>query len=96
MCAPYSDNQDGLLDVSVVKPISLLKFISLIKPYKKGTHLENEKYKKYIKYKKAKEVIVEANDDFKICLDGEIYHGPYFKINNMKQILRFIKPCVKQ
>lgn len=91
-CAPYSDNEDGLLEVSVIKPISIFKFISLIGPYKKGKHLENPKLKKIIKYRKAKKVIIEADEKFKICLDGEIYKGPYFEIENLKQVLRFIKP----
>lgn len=95
LCAPYSDNRDGLLEVSVVEPISLFKFIKLIKPYKKGTHLENPKYRKHIKYKRVKQVIIEADENFKICLDGEIYKGSYFKISNMKQSLRFIKPKIK-
>lgn len=92
LCAPNSDNEDGLLEVSVVKPISLFKFISLIKPYKKGEHLKDDKFAKIIKYRKVKKVIIEADDKFKICLDGEIYRGPHFEIENMKQVLRFIKP----
>lgn len=91
-CAPYSDNEDGLLEVSVIKPISIFKFASLIKPYKEGKHLDNPKLSKIIKYRKAKTVVIEAKDNFKICLDGEIYKGPYFEIENMKQVLRFIKP----
>ena len=91
-CAPNSDNEDGLLEVSVVRPISIFKFISLIKPYKEGKHLNNPRFDNYIKYKKAKKVIIESDDNFKICVDGEIYRGPYFEIENMKQVLRFIKP----
>lgn len=91
-CAPYSDNQDGLLEVSVIKPISIFRFASLIGCYKKGEHLDKPKLKKIIKYKRAKKVIIEATDNFKICLDGEIYTGSYFEIENMKQCLRFIKP----
>ncbi len=91
-CAPYSDNQDGLLEVSVIKPISIFRFARLLGPYKKGKHLKNPKISKILKYKRAKTVIIEADDDFKICLDGEIYTGPYFEIENQKQILRFIKP----
>ena len=91
-CAPYSDNEDGLLEVCVVKPISIFKFASLIGKYKEGKHLEDPKLRKIIKYKQAKKVVIEATDNFKICLDGEIYIGPNFEIENMKQVLRFIKP----
>ena len=92
LCAPKSNNEDGLLEVSVVRPISLFKFITLVGPYKKGEHLDKPKFQKIIKYRQAKEVIIEADDNFKICLDGEIYKGAYFKIENLKQVLRFIKP----
>jgi diacylglycerol kinase (ATP) len=92
LCAPDSDNEDGLLEVCVIRPISLFKFISLIKPYKQGKQLHNPKFDKYIKYRRAKEIIIEADDTFKICLDGEIYRGSHFEIKNLKQVLRFIKP----
>lgn len=91
-CAPYSDNEDGLLEVCIVKPINIFRFASLIGKYKEGKHLDNPKLRKIIKYKQAKKVVIEAKDNFKICLDGEIYIGPNFEIENMKQVLRFIKP----
>lgn len=91
LCAPKSDNEDGLLEVCVVKPISLFKLVSLIGLYKRGEHLENKKFDKIIKYRRAKKVIVDSFDNIKMCLDGEIYVGSHFEIENMKQILRFIK-----
>ena len=59
-CAPYSDNEDGLLEVHAIKPISLIKFISLIGKYKEGKHLDDPKLKKIIKYKRAKNVVIDA------------------------------------
>ncbi len=91
-CAPKSINDDGLLEVCVVKPISLFKFISIIGPYKKGQHLDNPKYQKFIKYCQAKKVVIDAPEGFKICLDGEIYTGTHFEIENMKQAIRFVVP----
>ncbi len=91
-CAPYSDNQDGLLEVCVIKPISIFKFASLIGRYKEGKHLDDPKLRKILKYKRAKKVVIDGNEDFKICLDGEIYTGPHFEIENLKQVLRFIRP----
>ena len=91
-CAPYSNNEDGLLEVCLIKPISLIRFIKLIGIYKEGKHLDNPKLKDVLKYKQAKKVVIEADKDFKICLDGEMYKGEHFEIENMKQVLRFIKP----
>lgn len=92
LCAPYSLNDDGLLEINIIKPISILKFISLVPVYKKGEHLNNSKLEKIIKYCKGKKVVVEASKIFKICLDGEIYEGKHFEIENMPKKLRFIKP----
>lgn len=92
MCAPYSNNEDGLLEVCVVKPISIFRFASLIGKYKAGKHLDEPKLRKFINYKRAKRVVIDADDNFKMCLDGEIYTGSHFEIENMKQVLRFIKP----
>ena len=91
-CAPRSNNEDGLLEICIVKPISLLRFISLIGKYEKGTHLDNPKLKKFITYKQSKKIIIDTPKESKICLDGEIYTGTHFEIENMKQVLRFIKP----
>lgn len=92
LCAPNSNNEDGLLEVSVVRPITLFKFIQMLKPYKLGKQLEDPRFNKYITYRRCKRVEIFAPDNFKICLDGEIYTGPYFYIENKQQALRFIKP----
>lgn len=94
-CAPYSNNKDGLLELCIVKPITLLKFISLINPYKKGEHLNMPKLKNKIIYKQVEALTILANDNFKICLDGEIYTGNKFEIRNMRQAIRFIVPKQK-
>jgi len=91
-CAPYSNNEDGLLEVCVIKPISIFRFAKLIGVYKEGKHLDDPKLKRFLKYKQAKRVVIDADDSFRICLDGEIYKGSHFEIDNIKQGLRFIKP----
>lgn len=91
-CAPYSNNEDGLLEVTYVKPISIFKFLSLVKHYEKGTHLQMEKYRNLIHYIKANKITIETNDNSKVCLDGEIYSGNQFEIINHKQKIRFLKP----
>ena len=91
-CAPYSNNEDGLMEVTFVKPISILKFISLVKHYEKGTHLGNEKYSKFIHYLQSNKITIDTKKETNICLDGEIYSGNHFEIINHKQKIRFLKP----
>ncbi|MCQ2385838.1 MAG: hypothetical protein MJ078_04105, partial [Clostridia bacterium] len=38
-CAPRSDNEDGLLEVCLFKPVSVAKFLGLMNSYTMGTHL---------------------------------------------------------
>ena len=91
-CAPYSDNEDGLMEVTYVKPISIFKFLSLVKYYENGTHLKEDKFKSIIKYIQANKVTIDTKKDVKVCIDGEIYSNNHFEIINHKRKIRFLKP----
>lgn len=91
--SPRSRNDDGLMEVCCVKPVSIFKFLNLIKVYKEGTHLENEKLKKYLEYRRCKRVeIIGGQKNFAISLDGEIVEGDRFEVNVLEKELRFIIP----
>lgn len=70
--AAQAKQDDGLLDVMMVKPISRLRFISLVGKYKKGTLLGTPVADKYIVYKQCRRVIVEAIEPSDVCIDGEV------------------------
>ena len=91
-CAPRSLDNDGLLEVCAVRPMSQLRFLSLINEYKKGTHLENPKLKKYIIYRRAKSVTVEAPEGFVYLLDGELLTSPRFTVEILPRAIRFAVP----
>ena len=93
-CAPLSSNEDGLLEVCLIKPVSRIKFILFKKYYTKGTHLDNPKFKKYIVYRRAKQVIIEGGKGFCVSLDGEILEGEKIIVENKKQAIRFVVPTV--
>ena len=91
--SPRSRNDDGLMEVCCIKPVSIFKFLNLIKVYKEGTHLENEKLKKYLVYRRCKSVeIIGGQKNFAISLDGEIVEGDRFEVNVLEKELRFIIP----
>ena len=91
-CAPRSVNNDGLLEVCLVKPISIFKFLSLIGDYKNGTHLV-PKYEKIITYRRAKKVVVEPqNDQFAICIDGEIKRAKNYTVEVIPGAVKFAAP----
>ncbi len=92
MCAPKSKNDDGLLEVCLVKPLSRVTFVSLIGDYTNGTHLDKEKFNKYITYRRAKKIEVEAPEGFAYLIDGEMVEKSKFTVEIKEKALRFAVP----
>lgn len=93
-CAPKSKNDDGLLEVCLVKPLSRFRFPFLIKTYTEGSHLDNPKFKNLIVYRRAKQVVIEGGKNFCVSLDGEIMEAQRIVVDNMQQAIRFVAPTV--
>ena len=93
-CAPRSMNDDGLLEVCLIKPVSRIKFAILKKYYTEGKHLDNPKFDKYIVYRRAKQVVIEGGKGFCVSLDGEILESERVVVENKKQAIRFVVPEV--
>lgn len=93
-CAPRSLNDDGLLEVCLIKPVSRIKFALLKKSYTHGTHLDNPKFKDIIVYRRAKQVVIEGGKGFCVSLDGEILQGKRIVVENKRQAIRFVVPAV--
>ena len=93
-CAPRSLNDDGWLEVCLIKPVSRIKFALLKKSYTDGTHLDNPKFKDIIVYRRAKQVVIEGSKGFCVSLDGEILKGERIVVENKQQAIRFVVPAV--
>ncbi len=91
-CAPRSLDNDGFLEVCVVRPVSHLTFIRLINAYTNGTHLDSPKFAKYLTYRRAKKVEIEAPDDFIYSLDGELINEGRFTAEVVPNAIRFAVP----
>ena len=91
-CAPRSVNNDGLIEVCLVKPVSHLKFVSLMNYYKKGTHLSDPKFEKVLTYCRGSRIEVEAPEGFVYCLDGELITENRFTVEVAHKALRFAVP----
>lgn len=92
MCAPNAILDDGLIEVSIVKPISRLRFVTLISEYVKGTHLNNPKFADILTYTRAREVRVEAPEGFAYSLDGEIIYENNFTVTVAEKSLNLAVP----
>ena len=93
-CAPRSQNDDGWLEVCLIKPISRFKFMKLKKSYTVGEHLDDPQFKDIIVYRRAKQVVIEGKKGFCVSLDGEILEGEKIVVENKPQAIRFVVPEV--
>ncbi|MBP5677056.1 MAG: hypothetical protein J6W88_01010 [Bacteroidales bacterium] len=95
LCAPRSMNDDGLLEVTAITPISVLHFASIIKYYKNGEYLDRPDIQKITSYCRAQSVTIENDRDFAIGIDGEVLFGNHFEVENLHHALRFITAAVR-
>ena len=90
--APLAKINDGLMDVCIFRKVSRFKLLKLINVYKKGEHLESNELKKYFIYKKCKSIHIKSEDNFTVCIDGEIYSEKNININIEKNSVKFLVP----
>ena len=90
-CAPKSDNTDGMMDVCVLKTMSLIGLGMLIGKYTRGEHLN--KNKKKIVYRRVKEVTFVAPQYIDVCVDGEMIVGKDFTVECKHKAIKFVIPA---
>lgn len=91
-CAPRSLNNDGLLEVCLVSPVSHITFVKVIGHYKKGTHLDNPKFENFITYRRGKNIRIEAPEGFLYSFDGELINQNDFTVEVVPKAIRFAVP----
>ncbi len=91
-CAPRYKIDDGLIEVCLVKPVSVFTFLRLIKKYERGEHLDSPKFKKILKYRQGKKIKVYSDKEFDLCVDGEMFLGKEFNVEICPSILNFALP----
>lgn len=94
-CAPRSKNNDGLLEVCLVRPISRVTFLKLLKPYTNGNHLDDPRFEKIISYRRGKTVEIDAPEGFAFSLDGEVVEKSHFTVEILPGAVRFAVPPKK-
>jgi YegS/Rv2252/BmrU family lipid kinase len=93
--APKAKINDGLMDVCIVKKLSRFQIAGLIGDYKKGNHLDNPKFKKYIEYFRCKNIEIESESPFTVSRDGEISKTEKAVIHIIKGGVNFLNPTIK-
>lgn len=89
-CAPKSINNDGLIDVCVLKTMTFLGLGMIIGTYTKGNHL-NRKRRKVV-YRRAKEIKMVSPKDFDVCVDGEMIKGNNFTVKVIPGAVKLVIP----
>lgn len=92
MCSPRANNKDGLIDVILFHSMSLLRFLTCIKKYERGEHLEYNGIKKKRVYKQGTHIEVSSKKPIDICIDGEIVSGEKFDVSILPNAINLIVP----
>ena len=91
-CAPKARTDDGLLEVCLIKPISRIRFVSILGTYTEGKHLDDPKMQDIVVYRQAKKVEISAPEGFAYSLDGEIIYENKFTVEIAEGILDLAVP----
>ncbi len=95
MCAPLAENDDGLLEVCLVKPLSRVKFATMVKAYENGEHLSDPRFAEYVVYRRCKKVQLQGSEGFAVTIDGELVEGTEFTCEIIKGGIKFAAPDYK-
>lgn len=94
-CAPKSLNDDGLIDVCMIRPILLIVFILVISKYRNGRHLDSPMCRPFFEYRRARHIEIHSKKKTEICLDGEMYAGKDFTVDILPGAINLIIPKEK-
>ena len=91
-CAPRAKTDDGLLEVCLIRPISRIRFVTILGTYTEGKHLDDPKLQDIVIYRQAKKVEITAPEGFAYSLDGEIIYENKFTVEIVEGILDLAVP----
>ncbi len=91
---PQSLMNDGIIDLGIVDDVTRTEFLRLFPKYQKGTHLDAKGIEKILTVKSMRNLKLSPykQDDFIICVDGEIVTVKSIDISVIDDSLRFILP----
>ena len=90
--APLSLNNDGMIEVCRVSPVSRLKFLTLMNTYKRGGHFEDKRFDKYLNYTRAERIEVSAPKEIPVSIDGELVYLKDFTVEIVPLAVNFVVP----
>ncbi len=91
-CSPLSQNDDGLIEVCVFKPMSIITFARLIGSYRDGSFIHRDDVRDKMTYLRGESIDIETPAPIDLCLDGELVSGTHFTIRQLPRAVRFVVP----
>ncbi len=86
---PAARPDDGIMDVLVIKQVSLLTFASLIKKFAAG---EADEIEKYVTHLRTDELEIEFDNESIVNFDGEAMHSKVAKMKLVHNAMNLIVP----
>lgn len=90
--APDADVADGLFDICVLKPMSIVAFLYFVNKIKTGAHITDKFCRKKFYFMRGKHVGMKSDDLIYLCLDGEIVGSSRFEIDVLEKALTILIP----
>lgn len=90
--SPLALLSDGVLDVLMIKNVSRVRFLSLVKSYKNGSFVSNPKARRVIDYVKCHRIKYAFNGMQSVCVDGEVTEAKDLEIDAVRDALCLIVP----
>jgi len=88
MLTPRAELDDGLLDVTVVKAVPRVDFLTLLPDLRAGTHLESPD----IRYDRVASLTVRTAEPVTVNVDGEPTRGEVFEYSVERGALEVMEP----
>ncbi len=90
--SPLALLSDGVLDMLMIKNVTRIRFLSLVKAYKDGSFVGNPGARRVIDYVKCQTVRYTFDGMQSICVDGEVIEAEELEISAAREALCLIVP----
>lgn len=92
-CSPLSENDDGLIEVCIIKPLTVFRFAKMLRSYRDGTFIHRHDIQDKMTYLRGSTIDIESPSPIDLCVDGEMLNDSRFHIEQMPRAVRFVVPC---
>lgn len=90
--SPLAHLDDGVLDVLMIKNVSRVRFVSLVKAYKSGAYIDQPRARRVIDYAKVHTIRYTFAAPQSVCVDGEVIELNELELGAERNALCMIVP----